>query len=307
MNDIWLPVKVFIWKHTVGILQGLRHRFLLHFNPKIILDQAWKKEFGYPIDWKHPRDINEKIQYLLVNTDTTRWSMLADKVLVRDYVKECGLEDLLVPLYGVWKSAKAIDFDSLPQRFVLKCNHDSGSTMIIDKSQNIIDYPGIRAFYAACLKRDYGYQGELHYRRVKRRILAEQYLEEKGGPEIKTPVDYKVWCFHGKPRYIFVCYGRTPCHVFVNVYDLDWNCHPEYTVDEDIYYTGDGHLPKPQSLPSMLRAAEILAGDFPEVRIDFYEIDGKPYFGEMTFTSMKGMMKYYTPAFLKEMGDWVIL
>lgn len=307
MDTLSIRIKTLIWKYTIGLLQRIRYRLQLRFNPRAILEQKWNAAFGYPIDWEHPRDLNEKIQYLLVNTDTTQWSRLADKVLVRDYIKECGLEDLLIPLYGVWKSAKDIDFDSLPQRFVLKCNHDCGSTVIIDKSQKDLDYLIIRSFYSDCIKRDYGFQGELHYRKIKRRILAEQNLINPSSLKTEPLVDYKVWCFNGKPHHIWTCSGRTRHQVFVNVYDLDWVCHPEFSIDDGHYRIGDGNLAKPDSLPRMLEAASILSRGFPEVRVDFYDINGRLYFGEMTFTSMCGRMKYYTPDYLKEMGDLVVL
>lgn len=307
MGTLSIRIKSLIWKYTIGLLQRIRYRLQLRFNPQAILEKKWNAAFGYPINWEHPRDINEKIQYLLVYSDTSQWSRLADKVLVRDYVKECGLEDLLIPLYGVWKSAKDIDFKSLPDKFVLKCNHDSGSTMIIDKTQGDIDYKAIRSYYAHRLKQDYGLGGELHYRRIKRRILAEQYLEDFSQPEIPAPVDYKVWCFNGKPHHILACYGRTSHQLFLNVFDLDWNCHPEYSLETGHYFIGAGQLVKPLSLPYMLKAAEVLSNGFPEVRVDFYEINGKPFFGEMTFTSMCGRMKYYTQDYLKEMGNLVAL
>lgn len=305
--SISLQIKSFIWKITLGTILGLRYRLQLRFNPRIILEQKWKDAFGYPINWEQPRDLNEKIQFLLAYTDTSQWSRLADKVLVRDYVRECGLEELLVPLYGVWKSAKDIDFKSLPKRFVLKCNHDSGSTLIIDQSKDCIDYQNIRSFYNKRMKQDFGFRGEIHYRRIKRRILAEKCLDTISDTEVLPLVDYKVWCFNGNPHHILTCYGRTQNQCFLNVYDLDWNCHPEYSVEQGHYKIGDGQLARPASLPYMLEAAKILSSGFPEVRVDFYDIDGILYFGEMTFTSLCGRMKYYTPDFLKEMGALVVL
>ena len=300
MNDIPNKLKTLI----MNKIQETRYRFLLRFKPRIILDQKWKNAFGYPIDWEHPRDINEIIQYLLVYTDTSLWSKLADKFLVRNYVKKCGLEDLLIPLYGVWKSANDIDFDALPDKFVLKCNHDSGSTRVIDK-QGDPNFQEITAFYASRVKMDFGYKGELHYRRIKPRILAEKYLD--GDAKHAFPVDYKVWCFNGVPHHILACYGRTSQEVFINVYDLNWVCHPEYTVEDHHIKIGDGSLPKPTCLPYMLNAAAKLSHGFPEVRVDFYEIKGSLFFGEMTFTIMFGRMKYYTPEYLQEMGAQVLL
>ena len=132
-----------------------------HFHAGLV-EREWLKWKGYPIDWDNPRDLNEKIQWLMCFSDTSKWSDCADKYKVREYVKSKGLGDILVPLYGVWKKAEDIDFDSLPEKFVIKCNHDSGSCRIIDKSKDF-DPEAVRADLAAHLKVKYGYvHGEMY-------------------------------------------------------------------------------------------------------------------------------------------------
>ena len=266
-----------------------------------VVQKEWKKRFGRTIDWDHPRDINEKIQWLMCFSDTSGWTRLSDKVKVRDYVTEKGLGDLLVPLLGTWKRSADIPWDTLPEKFVLKCNHDSGSTQIIDSRT---DRQAVSAALDEALRQKYGYRhGEMHYNGIDPCILAEQYLDSGDA----APVDYKVWCFDGKPYCIWACYGRTADHVYVNVYDLDWNPRPEASVFTDHYRDGGSSLPKPETLPQMLEAAAKLSEGFPEVRVDFYEVRGKLYFGEMTFASLMGRMDFYTDDFLKELGDQTIL
>ena len=278
-----------------------RHEWELDHHHDRVVQREWKKRYGRTIDWNHPADINEKIQWLMCFSDTSEWTRLSDKVRVRNYVAEKGFGDLLVPLLGTWNRSADIPWESLPEKFVLKCNHDSGSTHIIDAST---DREAVAAALDEALKQKYGYRhGEMHYNGIEPCILAEAYLD--GGEAV--PVDYKVWCFDGKPYCIWACHGRTADHVYVNVYDLDWTPRPEASVFTDHYRDGGCSLPKPATLPQMLEAAAKLSEGFPEVRVDFYEIRGRLYFGEMTFASLMGRMDFYTDDFLKELGDQVIL
>ncbi|MBQ9193660.1 MAG: hypothetical protein IJ156_08075 [Bacteroidales bacterium] len=277
------------------------HEWELDHRYERVAKREWKRKFGTELDLDRPRDLNEKIQWLMCRSDTSAWSRLSDKVAVRKYVEEKGLGDLLVPLLGTWKHAKDIPWDKLPEKFVLKCNHDSGSTHIVDAGSS---RAAVATALDEALKVKYGYRhGEMHYNGIDPCILAEQYLDSGDA----VPVDYKVWCFDGKPSCIWACHGRTADAVYVNVYDLDWTPRPEASVFTDHYRDGGGSLPKPETLPQMLAAAAKLSEGFPEVRVDFYEVQGKLYFGEMTFASLMGRMDFYTPEFLNELGDQVKL
>ena len=278
-----------------------RHEWELDHRYEPVARREWKKRFGTELDLDHPHDLNEKIQWLMCRSDTSAWTPLSDKVAVRDYVAGKGLGDLLVPILGTWKRTRDIPWDTLPEKFVLKCNHDSGSTHIVGRDT---DRAAVSAALDEALQVKYGYRhGEMHYNGIEPCILAEQYLDS--GESV--PIDYKVWCFDGKPYCIWACHGRTAEHVYVNVYDLDWTPRPEASVFTDHYRDGGCSLPKPATLPQMLEAAARLSEGFPEVRVDFYEVQGKLYFGEMTFASLMGRMDFYTPAFLRELGDQVIL
>lgn len=282
-------------------------RFMLdHFHYKMV-DHDWLRWKGYKVDWEHPRDINEKIQWLMCFSDTSLWSECADKVRIRDFVKERGLEHLLVPCLGIWGKAEDIDFDALPEKFVIKCNHDSGSTIIVDKAKGF-DADAIRHELAAHLKVKYGYaHGEMYYNDIRPKIIAEQFLEQKSPVLPGRPIDYKVWCFDGKPYSIWACHSRTREGTYVNIYDLQWNVHPEYSVFTSHYMDGEGKVPRPENLEEMLGYASILSKGFPEVRVDFYIIDGRIYFGELTFASICAKMDIYTDEYLKELGDQCVL
>jgi O-antigen/teichoic acid export membrane protein len=298
---VFIGLKPTERKEIRRFLGRKRHEWELDHCRERVARREWKKRFGTDLDLDHPRDLNEKIQWLMCRSDISAWTRLSDKVQVRDYVKEKGLGDLLVPLLGTWNQSSDIPWDSLPEKFVLKCNHDSGSTHIVTPET---DRQTVRKALDEALKVKYGYRhGEMHYNGIAPCILAEEYLDSGEA----TPVDYKVWCFDGKPYCIWACHGRTAEAVYVNVYDLDWNPRPEASVFTDHYRDGGSSLPKPATLPQMLEAAAKLSEGFPEVRVDFYEVRSKLYFGEMTFASLMGRMDFYTPEFLKELGDQVKL
>ena len=263
------------------------------------IQKIWKKQFGHRIDWKHPRDINEKIQCLMTFSDTSQWTTLSDKLAVREYVKGKGLEHLLVPILGSWERSADIPFSSLPEKFVLKCNHDSGSTHIVEPG---VDRDIICSELDKALENPYGFKsGETYYADIQpRRIIAEEFLGD-GTP----PADYKVWCFHGKPYCIWSCTGRTKDYVYVNTWHTDWTPWEGADKPTAHYRSGNFSLPRPENLEEMLDAAAKLSEGFPEVRVDFYSVQGKLYFGEMTFASLMGRMDFHTPEFLKEMGDQI--
>ena len=239
-------------------------------------------------------------------TDTTIWTRLADKYAVRDFVKSRGLENILIPLLGKWDDANDINYDQLPDMFVLKCNHDSGSVYVINKDKGY-DKNIINENLNKHLHYKFRSKFEEHYSYIQPCIIAEEYLEQTDINFTNSLVDYKIWCFDGKPYSIWACYNRTHECTYVNVYDLEWNCHPEHSVFTHHYRDGKGKLPKPKSLKEMLNVASVLSKGFPQVRVDLYNIDGKIYFGEMTFTSASAIMDFYTPDYLVELGNQVVL
>lgn len=295
-----------IYNFVVFFRAKARNFMLDHFR-HIMINRVWRAKYHREIDWDNPKDINEKIQWLMCFSDTVKWSECSDKYKVRDYVKSKGLEHILVKLYGKWDKAEDIDYDLLPNKFVLKCNHDSGTCFILDKKMGF-DKEAVNKELNRKLKIKFGYQNrETYYNRIKPCIIAEEFLESNDNVFSSSLIDYKIWCFDGKPYSIWACYSRSKECTYVNIYDLDWNVHPEYSVFTNHYRDGKGKVPKPKTLEEMLKAAATLSKGFPEVRADFYEVNGKLYFGELTFASLCGMMDFYTDDYLKELGDQVIL
>lgn len=264
---------------------------------KWLANKRYKSTHHHNIDWENPKDVDEKIMYLMFNTDTTEWTRLADKYAVRQYVEEKGCGNLLVPLLGKWEKSSEIDFDMLPNRFVLKSNHGSGDVIIVkDKKTANLDL--IRKKAKIALETNFGLKtAELHYTRIKPCLIAEEYLDAGD----KGPVDYKIWCFNGKPYGIFTGSERNvETHsVFYNYFTLDWTRRDDYMTD---HYRNNVFVPKPNHLDEMIKYASILSEGFPEVRVDFYEVNDHIYFGEMTFSSNSGSQKFFTEELMLDMG-----
>lgn len=284
--------------------------FLGNHFPAFLLKIRYYFVFRKRLDLKNPKDLNEKILWAKLYSDTSKWTELADKYRVRNYVSQLewgGVKCLLPELYGVWYNSQDIDFEHLPEAFILKANNGDGkgTNKIVRKTEyteekkqellNTVDEwlhrKNIGALHA-----------EPQYKGMKPCVIAEELLPCE--PGTSTLTDYKIWCFNGKAYYIWVCSDRSKggnsAHVMT--YDLDWNPHPEFSIFNSDYLKGD-IIPKPQNFADMITIAEKLSQGFPELRVDLYNIQGKIYFGELTFTSQGGFMDFYTPEFNLELGN----
>lgn len=294
MKKLLLPIKKVYWffKHYYKL-------YLSHYNRKKYADILFRDQFGRNIDWENPRDLNEKIQWLAYCTDTSLWTLCADKYRMREFIKSENCEELLVPLYGHWDKAADIDFDSLPNKFVLKPNHGYGDVIIV-KDKNRINKNAVCNQLQKSIDTSWGREtGEFHYLGIKPCIIAEMLLEPDSANGL---VDYKVWCFNGKPYYIFTGSNRDVIthKVVFNLFTTSWERLDSFMSEP---YRNDVPVQKPTQLAKMLKYAEKLSTKFPEVRVDFYEIKGKLYIGELTFTSNMGRMDFHTQKALIEMGN----
>lgn len=289
----WPIIKFCEWmgEHHPVTLVKMRYYMRFHKMPKL----------------KDPQDLNEKILYLKLFTDTSRWTVLADKYKVRDYVKECGLKDILIPLIGMWTNVEDVDFKTLPNSFIFKANNGDGkNSNLIVKNKEELNIAETKGILDSWLKKNHvgALAAEPQYSKMKPRVIAEELLK----PDQNSPIiDYKIWCFNGEPYSILTCSNRKGEKVCLGCYDLNWNYHPENMIESTNYPFEPKALPKPKCLEEMLHVAKKLSSSFPELRVDLYEINGKVYFGELTFTSLGGMMYYYTPEYLLEMGQKVKL
>ena len=254
---------------------------------------------GEILNLTNPRTFNEKIQWMKLYDSTELKTRLADKYLVRDWVKEKIGEEYLVPLLGVWDRFDDINFDEFPDRFALKANHGSGWNIIVkDKSQ--FDREDARKKFNLWLHTNFAFYGlELHYMNIPPKIIAEQYIENVEGLK-----DYRFYCFNGKPTQVWVdIFSGTPNHLR-SVYDMEWNQLPLKCTWPD---GGELLREKPKTFEKMKEFAELLSQDFAFVRVDFFDVDGKLYMGEMTFTPMDGTGKFEPAQWNVEMGDALIL
>ncbi len=284
--------------------------FLSVHNPKLLIQIRYFLLFHRLPDLKNPKNLNEKILYLKLFTDTAKWTDLTDKYKVREYVEEKGLGDFLVPLLAVWKNIDDINYDDLPNSFIMKANNGGGNTsvkVIKDKSKlSSSDKKQIRSLVEKWLNTSYkkNLAAEPQVRDMKPCVVVEELLQADEGKQ--SLVDYKIWCFNGKAYYIWVVNDRVGLDTHVMTYDLNWVGHPEYSISTNHYKLAP-IIDKPQNLDVMLRVAETLSESFPCVRVDLYNVKGKVYFGEMTFTSQGGLMDFYTEDFLNLAGSLIKL
>lgn len=287
----------------IASFRSLASRYYWHFIhnhfPYWWAKHIYPHEVGKILHLSNPQDINEKILWLEYFTDTRQWSRLTDKYAVREFVRShCG-DDILVPLLGRWEKIEDIDFSSLPESFVIKPNNGSYDTIIVMDKKNT-DLDNIKSRLSCSLHKKFGHNnGEAHYLRIKPCIIAEKILTTKNTLGL---IDYKIWCFYGKPYGIMVCGERNPetHHAKLMFYDLQWN-RREDLISES--FRNDFSCPKPKNFDKMVTIATKLSQGFPQCRVDMYNIEGKVYFGEMTFTSNYGMMPYFTQELLNDMGN----
>ncbi len=274
-------------------------------NRERLVRIRYKQRFGVEPDLVNPKTRNEKVLWLMLNSDTSDWSRLADKYQVRKYVEEKGLGWMLNEQYAVWDSPDQIDFEDmrLPDKFVLKTTNGYGDIVVVHdrKTANLKD---IRRKFSRALRRKHGYRtGEHHYLAIKPRIIAEKLLMQRN-----DMIDYKIYCFNGEPRYCVIVYDQiTPSQTTEELYGLpSWEnlSHRILNFDRVPVHR---NISRPESLDRMLDAARKLSADFPLVRVDLYEINGDPVFGEMTFSPASGMDMTYGPEFQREMGNWITL
>ena len=268
-------------------------------DPEKVSKIRYKNIFGVEPDLENPKTFNEKLMWLKLNkyADDPLVSQCSDKYAAREYVEKCGLGHTLNDLIGAWDRAEDIDWSSLPQRFAIKCNHGCGYNLICqDKSK--FDTKKATEQLDAWMKDDFWKEyAEVHYRTIPKKIICEKYLEGKGNA---LPVDFKIYCFNGEPEYIgnFIERDLVTDEILRGYFDLDWNPSPVFKgeMQPELFE-------RPKTLETMLEYARILAKPFPFVRVDFYEVDGKIYFGELTFTPTGCLATYYTEEAQQKLGE----
>lgn len=292
--------RVLNWRKWVDFLD--HHNCLNVLSDESYLHLLYRARLGRHLSLNHPQSYTEKLQWLKLYDRRPEYTMMVDKYKVRDFVAGTIGEGHLFPILGVWEKADQIDFDLLPEQFVLKCNHSSGD-VIICRDKRELDIGQVRRQLQKTLQKNFYYAGrEWPYKNVKRLIYAEQFMVDESGYELK---DYKFFCFDGEPRILFVASDRHKKgeEVKFDFFDLEWNHLP--------FVNGHLHarkkIPRPQALDEMLSISRKLSQGIPHVRIDLYEISGKVYFGEMTFFHFSGLVPFVPDEWDYTIGTWLNL
>ncbi len=295
-------VKRYVKNPTGLIIHLGRHSFLKKMNDEKYLKLLFKDRMGYPLNLENPQTFNEKLQWLKIYNRRPEYTTMVDKYEAKLYVADKIGEEYIIPTLGVWEKFEDIDFDALPDRFVLKCTHDSGG-LVICRDKSKLDKEAAKEKIERSLKRNYYWANrEWPYKDVKPRILAEKYMEDSVTKELR---DYKFFCFNGEMKVMFIASERynketeTRFDFFDRQFQhLDFrNGHPNADVPPA----------KPEKFEEMCMLAEKLSGDIPLLRVDFYEVDGKIYFGELTFSHWSGTMPFEPHEWDKKLGDWIKL
>jgi hypothetical protein len=278
------------------------YTFLHHLlSDKLLIELMFRWRLGYWPNLESPKTFSEKLQWLKLHDRNPEYTQLVDKFTVREYIVKTIGEEYLIPLLGVWEKFEDIDFDKLPNQFVLKCTHNSGGN-IICKDKNTLDKIAAKKRLNKLLKRNYFYWArEWSYKNVRPKIIAEKYMVDESEQELK---DYKIFCFNGFPKIILVDYDRFINHKR-NIFDLEWNYIP-VTIND---YPTDPNkiIERPDKLEVMLNLAKSLSKNYSHVRVDFYIITNKIYFGELTFFHGSGFAKFEPEEWDNILGSWITL
>lgn len=265
------------------ILRALVYRTARLFPDRLYLKILFPLRTGYPLNLDSPQTFNEKLQWLKLHDYHPEYSRMVDKAEAKEYVSNIIGKEYIIPTIAVYNSAKEIEFDALPDQFVLKCTHDSGSVIVCrDKQQ--LNQAVIKKKISKMLNRNYFYKSrEYPYKSVVPRIIAEKYLESSDGKELK---DYKFYCFDGDPIYCQVISDRKS-RKSIDFFDKEWHHQPFHRTKG---YPFSEKMPlRPVNHAKMLELAARLSSGHPFLRVDFYEINRQIYFGELTFFPASGM------------------
>lgn len=266
------------------------------------LKRRYRIAFGKHLDLDAPVTFNEKLQWLKLYDRKPEYTKMVDKYEVKQYVSDVIGKQYIIPTLGVWDDPEQIDFDGLPKQFVLKCTHDSQGLVICKDKSRLNTQEAIVKLKKA-LKRNYFWVGrEWPYKNVKPRIIAEQYLEEPSKADL---VDYKLFCFNGKVKLILICSNRFGKDgLKEDFYDINWN---KLKLKRPNHKNSNIIINKPEKIDDMIALAEKLSNGISFLRVDFYIIDNKIYFGELTFFPACGFESFEPQIWDKTLGNWIQL
>ena len=270
----------------MGVYKNIKQFTFSLLPDKLYLTLLFHHRFGYWMDWNNPQTYNEKLQWLKIHDRHPEYTRMVDKAAVKDFVASIIGKEYIIPTLATYNTVDDIDFNALPSQFVLKCTHDSGG-IIVCKDKSKLNVEAAKRKLRKALNRTFSLlTREYPYEDVPRRIIAEKYMEDESGYELK---DYKFFCFDGKVHYLFVATGRQNNDTRFDFYDKNFRHLP----------IRQGHpwatntIDKPANFEKMIEIAEQLSKSIPHVRVDLYNINGKIYFGEYTFFHYGGIVPFH--------------
>lgn len=274
---------------------------LFWMSDEQILSKKYEYCFHQKPNLKSPKTYNEKLQWLKLFDRRRVYTDMVDKYEAKRFIADRIGEQYIIPTLGVWDRFEEIDFEKLPDQFVLKCTHDSGG-LVICRDKSKFDIAAAKEKIKKSLKRNYYYVGrEWPYKDVKPRILAEQYMQDETDGELR---DYKFFTFSGVPRVVYITQGRSAAgQTTADFFDMDFN-HLDLKMDHD---NAENMPHPPVHFQLMKELAALLSNGVPQLRVDFYEVNGRVYVGELTFFHCGGMAPVTPKAWADQLAEWIEL
>ena len=281
-------------------VKGVLRRLACLIPDWIYLQIKYYMRTGRRLNLRNPVTYTEKLQWLKLHDRRPLYTTLVDKYAVKQYVAEKLGQEHIIPLIGVWDRAEDIPFDTLPDQFVLKCTHDSGGLQIC-RDKAVFDFDAAKKKIQAVLKSNfYWISREWPYKNVRPRVIVERYMEDAATGDTR---DYKFFTFNGEPKVMYIATGRETGETYGDFFDMDFN-HLDMVID---HKQAPVMPQKPDTFEEMKEAARKLAEGIPQVRVDFYEIDGEFYFGELTFFHCGGFELLHPEELNFQWGQWIDL
>jgi len=293
----------FIDKFAWIVKMAIRYPLAFLLPDALYLKSQYRRKMRRELNLKNPILYSEKVQWLKLYDRNPNWTNQADKYEVRKYITQTIGEQYLIPNYGVWDNFDEIPFESLPDRFVLKCTHDCGSVLICRDKKGLDLKQTKKRFQKHLAVNCYYQRKEWVYKNIKPRIIAEELMVDESGVDLK---DYKIYCFNGEPKIVNIIFDRFAQE---GVKELFYSPQWEYLPVGSGGHPNDPNvkIEKPKCLEEMLNLARKLSSDKIHVRVDFYVVEDKIFFGELTFYSCAGYERFDPPSWDKTFGDWMAL
>lgn len=300
---MWLVVKKIIsnpGRAFCVLIYNLCNFFEPLLPDKLFLKIQFRVQVGYWPNLDNPKTFNEKIQWLKINDIHPEYTYMVDKATAKDYVAPIIGKEYIIPTLGIWNDVDEIDWEKLPERFVIKSTSDSGG-VVVCKDKKTLDITEACKKLKGLGSRDYTkYNKEYPYHNVPHRYIAEEYMEDESGFELK---DYKIFCSYGTPLFLFVATGRQQHDTRFDFFDTNFNHLPVLNGHNN----ADKTPIKPQNFDEMLSVASKLSIGFPQIRVDLYNVNGRIYFGELTFFHWSGMVPFNPPSWDLKFGEMIRL